>query len=776
MNAVHLQKTRWALALSLAIASFGAGAQSASTTADAEGLSEGKEASSPLDLEEIVVTASSGGGSKMTTSVSVSTMDEEQLQQSVPASASEILRSIPGIRSESSGGESNANLTVRGVPISAGGSRYVQFQEDGLPVLQFGDISFATPDSFVRADSMVKRLEVVRGGSASTLATNAPGGIVNLISRKGEEQGGSIGLGYGVDFDQARYDARYGGPLGDNLRFEVGGFYRVGEGARDPGVNVEQGGQIRGNITRDFDNGFVTLSFKHLDDHAPTYMPVPVRYSDSGKISTIDGIDPRDAVFYSPYWLPDSTLLRDNTRQSSNINDGLTAKSDALGLQAEFEFAEGWKISDHFSVTSNSGRFIGIFPGDAVHDVSTSYLTGPNAGQAYNGPAFTAVVFNTSLDDLGLTANDLKLSKALDLAGAGVLTAGMGLYTSTQALAVTWNFNQYLLEAKGHKAALLVSDINGTNGFGGCCSNTQDSEYQTTSPYAFVSWARDAITVDGSVRRDRQKATGNYNQLGFAAAGSTTYDADAARIIDYAVDYTSYSLGLNYRLLDDLALFARYSDGVAFNADRITFFNAAALVDGSSPVPVNTIKQTEAGLKWRRGGLSSFVTFFKAKTDESNYDVTTQKASANTYDSQGVELELGYGYGGFSLGGGLTYTDAEITKSNNPALEGRAPKRQADMLYQLTPSYHFDKASVGLSVIGTSGAKDDGTAGPLTVKLPAYVVVNGFASYQPVAAVELSLGVNNLFDTIGYTESNDGRPAARSINGRTLRAGVKYSF
>ncbi|WP_163360909.1 TonB-dependent receptor plug domain-containing protein, partial [Escherichia coli] len=88
----------------------------------------------------------------------------------------------PGIRAEASGGESNANVAVRGIPVSAGGARYIQFQEDGLPVLQFGDIAFATPDTWMRADAAFDRLEVVRGGSASTLATGAPGGIINFIT------------------------------------------------------------------------------------------------------------------------------------------------------------------------------------------------------------------------------------------------------------------------------------------------------------------------------------------------------------------------------------------------------------------------------------------------------------------------------------------------------------------------------------------------------------------------------------------------------------------
>ena len=60
--------------------------------------------------------------------------------------------------------------------------------------------------------------------------------------------------------------------------------------------------------------------------------------------------------------------------------------------------------------------------------------------------------------------------------------------------------------------------------------------------------------------------------------------------------------------------------------------------------------------------------------------------------------------------------------------------------------------------------------------LPAYTVVNAFANYQFTQSLQLSLGANNLFNKIGYTETNDGRGAARSINGRTVKIGLKYTF
>src|ERR1700740_431 len=146
---------------------------------------EAAPAADGLNMERVVVTGTTAGSSKMKSSVSISTLEGETLKNGAPLSAAEVLRSVPGVRSESSGGEGNANITVRGVPISAGGARYVQIQEDGLPVLQSGDFNFITPDSYVKIDGSLDHLEVVRGGSASTLATNAPGGIINFISKTG---------------------------------------------------------------------------------------------------------------------------------------------------------------------------------------------------------------------------------------------------------------------------------------------------------------------------------------------------------------------------------------------------------------------------------------------------------------------------------------------------------------------------------------------------------------------------------------------------------------
>ena len=138
------------------------------------------------------------------------------------------------------------------------------------------------------------------------------------------------------------------------------------------------------------------------------------------------------------------------------------------------------------------------------------------------------------------------------------------------------------------------------------------------------------------------------------------------------------------------ALFARVSDGGSLPGDRVLSYKAACGTKCmTGEIAPNKVQQYEAGVKLRQGNVSTFVTAFKAKTNETNYDVTTGVSSANKYDAQGIELEMGYKSGGFRLNGGLTYTDAEVVGSNNASYVGKAPNRQAKFIYALSPSYRF---------------------------------------------------------------------------------------
>ncbi|TDM08710.1 MAG: hypothetical protein C4K60_04730 [Ideonella sp. MAG2] len=194
---------------------------------------------------------------------------------------------------------------------------------------------------------------------------------------------------------------------------------------------------------------------------------------------------------------------------------------------------------------------------------------------------------------------------------------------------------------------------------------------------------------------------------------------------------------------------------------------------GRAPYPVSKIDQFEAGVKYRTQGYSAFVTAFLAKTKEgAGFEVTSQTVKENAYKSQGIEAELAASFGDLRLTGGVTLTDAEITSGANT---GKTPRRQAKVVYQVSPSYAIGPVEVGGSIIGTtkSYAQDDNV-----VELPAYTTVNLFANYEVARNLTASLGVNNLFNTLGYTEAEPQGAlyVARAINGRSARVSLKYSF
>ena len=757
--------TRIALAAALTLLQLGSARAQTAPTAPAP--ASATEAGTPananpadgLKFDSIVVTGTSAKLSKMKQSVSVSTLDSEQIERSGATSAAELLRTIPGVRSESSGGEGNANITVRGVPISAGGARYVQIQEDGLPVLLFGDIAFGTADQFLRADYNIDRLEVVRGGSASTLATNSPGGIINFLSKTGEDAGGAFGLTVSPGPRLFRLDADYGGQLGPKTTFHIGGYERIGEGGRPTGYNTENGGQIKGNITQQLDAGYVRLSFKALDDRTPSYLPVPVTVT-NGQIKQIPGIDPRTAFFITSSLTRDSTLNKDGSFTTSNPHDGLHVKSTAIGAEASLKLGDGWTLDEKFRKASNKGRFIGLFPSDN--------------GNNGTGTSFTGVLFNTSLDNFDNLFNEIKVSKALDLGSSkGTFTAG--LFNGVQNVAETWFWNRYNLQIKGEGAQVVTATGTPTSApagtgfttFGGCCVRNWDVQYTQLAPFAAVTWEVGGLNIDASVRRDIQKASGYSIEDN---ATTQTWDPATQKNINYKVSHTSYSIGANYALNKDLSLFARTSDGVSFSADRLLYGNP---LDGSVPISINKVAQTEAGAKWRSGALSMFLTVFNARTSESNYEVTTQTFTANKYAANGIELEAAWRSGGIHVAAGGTYTKAKIKESNDATVVGKKPRRQADLVWQVAPGYTIGSFDVGAAIIGTTKSFGDDKN---TITMPGFVIVNPYLSYQLSSKSTVSLSANNVFNKLGYTEVEGDGHAARAVNGRTVKASMRYLF
>lgn len=789
------------------------------------------------DDQAIIVTAVPRSQNRLDSGLSVTTLAMGQIEVAAPRSTAEIFRLIPGLRSESSGGEGNANIAVRGLPLATGGSKFLQLQEDGLPVLQFGDITFANADIFLRADFNVHRIEAVRGGSSSTLASNSPGGVINLISRTGEREGGAIQLSGGIDYEDYRIDADYGGALAEDWTYHIGGFYRRGEGPRKTGYDANRGGQIKANLTRSFSNGFVRVYAKYLNDRTPSYLPSPVLVSGSDanpRYRGVPGFSITDGTFYSRYQRRHLTLGPDNRPVRDAFADGMHPQVRQIGLEARIEPAQGWTFSERFRFADISGRFIGPFPG-LVADAGTVvtalggpgatlfHATGPLAGTAITSPSTLngngllaeMVIFDTRLNRLDNITNDLRLTRDLG-SGSAKLSLTGGLFLTRQSIDTDWLWTSVVSEVRGDGRAALV-DIVGANGvpqtrrgvyaygaafFGNCCRRHYDVDYAIAAPYAALSYAIDDWTVAASLRWDKGRVRGHVagTDLGIGGAATAPVDVDGDGLISapetrttatpaisapvrYGYAYLSYSGGVNYRLRPELVLFVNYSRGGRANADRLLFGPAVRISDGGLAdrrAAIDFVRQAEAGLKYRSRGIGLYATLFHARTSEQNFEATSQRFLDRRYRAYGLELEGGYQFGGLNVTGSGTWTHPRITADMiTPANAGNRPRRQARFVYALTSQYQHAWFTIGANLTGTgsSYAQDNGG-----LTMPGYTQVNSFVSVSPIERLTLSISANNLFDVKGFTEVEEGAipPSgivrARSINGRTISAAAKISL
>jgi outer membrane receptor protein involved in Fe transport len=597
------------------------------------------------DAGQIVVTASGGDKRQLDTSVSVTSVDAELIAQFKPSSEAEIFRMIPGIQVPgTSGPGGNSNIAVRGLPVATGGSPFVQLQEDGLPTVLFGDIQFGNNDYWTHFDQSVERVESVRGGGATTYASQAPGAVINYISNTGRVAGGSIGISSGINFNEQRVDFRYGAPLGENTRFHIGGYGKLGRGPLHADFRVSESFQVKANLTQDFadGNGFFRVLVKVADTQEPNYTGAPALATLSGttfgNVQPFPGFDGRNSSNYSIY--NQDFVIRNRAGVLERVEmSGITTSSFSLGGQLHYETGGGITFDNNMRWTSQSGAFTSPFSnvttpagivgstlslnGTAYATVgSIRYANGPRAGQTFTGAYVdNNVNVRTNIRDIGSLANDFTLSGKFDMGGARV-TARAGFFYMKQDIAMDWHVNKSLREVSGDNPAQL--DLYSTTGakltfegqsgynnnWGSCCARDYDLSYTNTAPYAALELDSDHFAIDGSVRFERISASGGGTQGGatefFVSSGGVNIPAisssSAAERLDYSRSYVSWTAGALFKASANTSLFVRASRGGRFNGDRQTFggkFHATGSTIGALCTSAQTELRNSAGVVTR---------------------------------------------------------------------------------------------------------------------------------------------------------------------------------
>ena len=618
--------------------------------------------------QTIIVTGVAQETTIFDSSASVSAIGEDEIANLAPRSVNELFRTIPGVKSEDTGGDANANIKVRGMPIASGGSRYLSLQEDGFPTLLVGDVAFSTADSYLRVDSTIGSVQSIRGGSASTQAPNASGGIINFISRKPDERSGSVALTTGIDYDSVRLDAEFGNVLENGIYYHVGGFARTGEGVRETATGQEEGLQIKASVGKDFKNGSFVVRLKHLDDRVPTFLPLPAVVQSDGSIGELSGLDLGSGT--NSLGITDVALRLGDARDS--VEEGVQAKMTSIGIEGTYDISDTFTLDGKARWADISSTFYAPFPAG---------LDSTNADGSSN---INFVLFNTDVPDVGNLFGDFSVTGDFEF-----VTVKAGLFYADQASEQQWSFNDARAVLRGGR--FITNDPNdaflnpadgsfingqsfGNNNFGNCCTVYWDFDIEQTAPYVSANLKLEDFTLEASYRQVNNKVSGQFIPFGNAIIGPFDVNGDGtiatneqgaqrfneAALVrtSYDADYDTYSIGANYRVSDNFAIFANYSEGASLTApDRSTGNLTVVNGVGTSPnddLFLNFVEQYELGLRLRLAAGDLSIVYFDAQVAEAaQFEASTQSVIQTEFETSGLEIEGDFTFGEASVSAGM---------------------------------------------------------------------------------------------------------------------------
>ncbi|QDW19735.1 TonB-dependent receptor [Flavobacterium sp. KBS0721] len=767
-------------------------------------------------LKEVVVTGSSTPRSKLESSVAITTMGAKAIEDRAPSSTAALLQTIPGFVVEASGGEIGNNLFARGIP-SAGAYEYVQIQEDGLPVFEDGALQFANADTFYRLDETVSKMEAVRGGSASIFATNAPGGIINFISKTGQNEFQGRAKFTTSDYGMFRTDLNLSGALiQDKLFFNVGGFYRADNGVRNTGFTANKGGQIKGNITYKFDDDdYLRINFKHLDDRNTFYLPIPLK-SNNGKVEGIPGFNPNYGTLTSV------NLSRLNVPQygggtfSADLEDGSHPIINSIGAEFKKKISDKVTFKNSFKNTNIDLNYNAIFPNGGpwtqdAYATSVQNTTASNLTYSYvdNGQTLdpNALIMRADLwhieKKMNNFANNFSFNFDLDPVK---LTAGY--YYSNWKSNQYWNWNSYLVGVSDNPRLLNVKD--NTSGVDHTWNGVEritwlERDAQTKGVlndiYADAEIkATDNLTFNAGLRYNKDKYSGYRDNARFGAENLGILDNntadDAVTTVKgnpytywrYDVSKWSYTAAGNYKFNDNMASYVRYSHGFRSPIEESFYDNAADL----SKLENTEVNQFELGYKYANSFFNVNANLFHMNLKNVAFtDILSDGSSENKFadvNNIGLEVETNVRYNIVKLNFTFTVQKPEYdnftgTNADGSTFDfnGNTARRIPKFFCNLRPEVDITKdftAYVQFSYYDKKFTNQDNRQ-----VLPAYKEVGAGLNYT-YNNLRFAVDASNLFNEIGLTEGDPRQTTsaasdvfmARPILGRAFRFSVAINF
>jgi outer membrane receptor protein involved in Fe transport len=792
------------------------------------------------DLASVVVTARSGVDTRTRaqTSYSITTIDEDRLRMQDPTSVTEAVKSVPGFWVESSGGEASGNIRARGIPVDGYGS--VNLLEDGIPVQHDPALGYLNADQVFRVDETIDHIEVVRGGPSSIFYSNAPAGAINFIPRQvGDMADGLIKYTVG-NYGLNRLDFWYGTPIGDGWKFSTGGFWRTDDGIRKPGFTNDDGGQLRATLSKQFDNGDISIDVKHMDDKVAFDLGIPMYRNLSGDLVAVPGFNGNYGTVAGPETEHMELQQGNGSNYDFNNSLGTDVKRTQFTVKFDYNLWDDWKLSESLRYSDTDTIRNGVYP-NAIETASAFLASAkshmleyyPNAAGMQLQYVDSGAVFNNANQNgnglvilgglRGITmpmheiTSDTRLMRKFEF-GDQTHDVTFGYYhayfdqsfdrfSSTVLLDTSDNaklLNLVAVNAEGAPIGMLTDNGIYNNGYEWAHASGTSN---TDAFYVSDEWqVTDALRIDGGARWERVNTTG-WTELPTTVNLGTPWSSD---ILTGSGQYASYNdnfsklgwtLGANYQFSDHQGVFARYT-----STFRLPNLSSYITTPTATPI-TQTMVLPEVGYKFANEYIETYETFFYTRYNDvsfSNYvfNPTSGASTAETgyadTETYGLELEgTVYPSKWFDIQYSATLQDPRYKglryttiSAGEPVLNDydddqliRVPRKSA----RIVPGVNLMNNKLRLqAAFEYEGKRFSDTAN--SVVLPQYTTLGFSARYQATPDLSFFLYADNITNSLGLTEGNPRSGElkssdagatvfiARPLLGRSFRASVMYRF
>ncbi len=711
-------------------------------------------------LEEVVVTGTAGGGEmrKLDASFAITNVSEEDIIKFSPKSTADLLKTIPGVWAESSGGVAGANVFVRGFP-GGGDAPFYTLQLEGAPVFPPATLSFLENTTLFRIDETIERVEGLRGGPQSVQDNGQPGLTTNFLLKRGDEETeGQIKYSTS-DYDLQRFDAVLSGELSDGLYYMMGGYVSSSPGIRDAGFNAEEGSQFTINITKELDNGEMNVYHRTTDDHGTWYLPAALN---------VPGIDAS--------YVQNGTLNRqqtilvgpDNTERRVDLADGRGWDGSVSGFNLNIDLTENWSLSNSLNFTSGDADTVGFVPNGGALTVSdllgaptTGAVTGRTIGESEFVQQFGTWEVRKQIESL---TNNMAFSGRYEN-----FTVVLGYYTAATSVEEFWalgNHQYYVVEDGGELiTGAECVDSCGWNYDIDASGDSTDNAFYSTLSYDVSS----DLSLDVGVRTETHDVEYSVDE---GLTGSIS------KFVKYDESKTSYTLGANYALDEYSGLFARVSRGYKFPYFDDFRDNYGDYTSGDDLI--KEVNQFELGYKVVHENLSAYLTFFGNEVSDSSVTLPGTPAVDATTEAYGLEIDAKWVHdSGISLLVNATIQETEIVEGD--ANIGNESQRQPGYQVRLSPSYDIQLSdSMSATVYGSLSVVDDRWSDSAnSVELAGYEKVDLGVILNASENLNIQLVMDNVTDEKGVTEGdprNPDAPNGRYIMPRNIKLSVGYAF